>query len=58
MCIRDSPNTWVFGIPSIWAWQILFWILGVYMMWMLAYKMEMSTPPRDFDALTDDIGDK
>ena len=52
-----DPNTWVFGIPSIWAWQILFWILGVYMMWMLAYKMEMSTPPKDFDALTDDIGD-
>ena len=27
-----DPNTWVFGIPSIWAWQILFWLLGVYMM--------------------------
>ena len=52
------PNTWVFGIPSIWAWQILFWLLGVYMMWMLAYKMEMSTPPKAFEALTDDIGDK
>ena len=52
-----DPNTWVFGIPSIWAWQILFWILGVYMMWMLAYKMEMSTPPKTFEALTDDIGD-
>ncbi len=36
-------TTWIFGIPSIWAWQILFWILGVYMMWMLAYKMELST---------------
>ena len=53
-----DPNTWVFGIPSIWAWQILFWLLGVYMMWMLAYKMEMSTPPnKSFEALTDDIGD-
>ena len=50
------PNTWIFGIPSIWAWQILFWLLGVYMMWMLAYKMEMSTPPKTFEALTDDIG--
>ena len=53
-----DSSTWVFGIPSIWAWQILFWILGVYMMWMLAYKMEMSTPPKSFEALTDDIGDK
>ena len=43
-----DPNTWVFGIPSIWAWQILFWLIGVYMMWMLAYKMEMSTPPKSF----------
>ena len=51
-----DPNTWVFGIPSIWAWQILFWLIGVYMMWMLAYKMEMSTPPKAFDALVDDIG--
>ena len=54
-----DPNTWIFGIPSIWAWQILFWMLGVYVMWMLAYKMEMSTPPsKKFEALTDDIGDK
>jgi len=53
-----DPNTWIFSIPSIWAWQILFWLLGVYMMWMLAYKMEMSTPPtKAFESLTDDIGD-
>jgi Na+/proline symporter len=41
-----DPNTWIFGIPSIWAWQILFWAIGVYMMWMLAYKMEFSTPSK------------
>ncbi len=49
---------WTFGIPSIWAWQILFWILGVDMMWFLAYKMEMSTmPDREVEALVEDIGD-
>ena len=49
---------WTFGIPSIWAWQILFWILGVGMMWFLAYKMEMSTvPDREIEALVEDIGD-
>jgi len=49
---------WTFGIPSIWAWQILFWLLGVGMMWFLAYKMEMSTvPDREVEALTEDIGD-
>jgi Na+/proline symporter len=49
---------WTFGMPSIWAWQILFWALGVGMMWFLAYKMEMSTvPQREVEALVDDIGD-
>ena len=59
--IFGSPNdysTWTFGIPSIWAWQILFWALGVGMMWFLAYKMEMSTiPDKEIVALTDDIGE-
>ncbi|MEZ5584896.1 MAG: hypothetical protein R3F37_20910 [Candidatus Competibacteraceae bacterium] len=41
----NDPTTWLFGIPSIWTWQILFWILGVTMMWFLAVKMEMSTVP-------------
>ncbi len=49
---------WTFGIPSIWAWQILFWLLGVGMMWLLAYKMEMSTvPDKEVEALVEDIGD-
>jgi SSS family solute:Na+ symporter len=49
---------WTFGIPSIWAWQILFWILGVAMMWFLAYKCEMSTVPDiEVEALVEDIGD-
>jgi len=49
---------WTFGIPSIWAWQIIFWILGVFMMWLLAYKMEFSTVPRtEVEALVEDIGD-
>ena len=60
--IFGAPNAgvdgWTFGIPSIWAWQILFWILGVGMMWFLAYKMEMSTvPQREVEALVEDIGD-
>ncbi len=50
---------WTFGIPSIWAWQIIWWALGVFMMWFLAYKMEMSTvPEREVEALIDDIGDQ
>ena len=53
-----TPDAWLFGMPSIWAWQVLFWGLGVAMMWFLAYKMEMSTvPDKEVEALVDDIGD-
>ena len=49
---------WTFGMPSIWAWQIIWWALGCFMMWFLAYKMEMSTvPEKEVEALIDDIGD-
>ena len=54
----NDPASWMFGIPSIWAWQIVWWALGVFMMWFLAYKMEMSTvPSREVEALQEDIGD-
>ena len=60
--IFGAPNAgvegWTFGIPSIWAWQIIFWLLGTAMMWFLAYKMEMSTmPEKEVEALVEDIGD-
>ena len=59
--IFGNPNdatTWIFGMPSIWAWQLLWWALGVGMMWFLAYKMEMSTiPDKEVIALHEDIGD-
>jgi len=59
--IFGNPNdaaTWIFGMPSIWAWQLLWWALGVFMMWFLAYKMEMSTvPEREVQVLYEDIGD-
>ena len=60
--IFGDPNdaaTWMFGMPSIWAWQILWWALGVFMMWFLAYKMEMSTvPAKEVEALRGDIADE
>ncbi len=59
--IFGNPNdfaTWTFGMPSIWAWQVLWWALGVGMMWFLAYKMELSTVPEtEVISLQDDIGD-
>ncbi len=59
--VFGDPNdyaTWMFGMPSIWAWQLLWWALGVGMMWFLAYKMEFSTlPNKEVEALQEDIGD-
>ncbi len=59
--IFGSPTdsaTWTFGMPSIWAWQALWWALGVGMMWFLAYKMNMSTiPETEIEVLVEDIGD-
>ncbi|WP_022668898.1 sodium:solute symporter family protein [Desulfospira joergensenii] len=31
------------GFPPIWAWQIIWWIVGIVMMWALCFKAEMST---------------
>ncbi len=59
--IFGNPNdstSWIFGMPSIWAWQLLWWAIGVFMMWFLAYKMGMSTvPDKAIEVLYDDIGD-
>ena len=54
---NDAAN-WLFGMPSIWLWQIIWWALGVFMIWFLAYRMELSTvPDTEIEALHDDIGD-
>ena len=38
----SNKETWIFNIPSIWAWQILLWVIGIYILWLLAYRMKMS----------------
>ena len=39
-----ADGEWVVGMPSLWAWSLLFWALGVGVIWFLAYKMEMASP--------------
>ena len=29
--------------PSLWAWAMLFWLLGVTLVWLLAYRMGMAS---------------
>lgn len=49
-------EAWSLRVPSIWAWQIVWLGLGILMMWLLAYRMEMSTPPAGkVEALVEDI---
>lgn len=39
-----AAGTWSLGMPSLWAWGVLFWALGVGLVWFLAYGMEMASP--------------
>lgn len=34
------------GIPSLWAYQIIWWAAGVFLIWFLANKMDLSTLPK------------
>lgn len=39
-----ADGAWLVGIPSLWAWGLLFWALGLGVIWFLSYKMEMASP--------------
>ena len=52
-----NVESWSFGIPSIWVWNIVFWILGILLVWFLAIKMEMSTSPnKTIVSQVEDVG--
>jgi len=42
-CLLGNSAFSLFGFPSIWSWQIVWWILGIIMMWALCFKAEMAT---------------
>lgn len=37
-------GAWVLGMPSQWVWGLLFWMLGLGLIWFLSYRMEMASP--------------
>lgn len=39
-----ESQTWLLGMPSIWAWSLAGWVSGVGMIWFLGYKMELASP--------------
>jgi SSS family solute:Na+ symporter len=40
----DSQN-WIAGVPTLWVWQVAWWVVGCFMMYLLAFKLQMSTVP-------------
>ena len=42
---QTDPQQWAMGIPTIWLWQVAWWIVGCIMMYLLAFKLQMSTVP-------------
>jgi solute:Na+ symporter, SSS family len=52
---ETDPALWHFGVPTIWLWQVGWWIVGCVMMYLLAFKLEMSTvPPGEVEAAAQD----
>ena len=35
------------GLPSLWVWQILFWLLGVPLVWWIAHRAKLGTTTAD-----------
>jgi len=48
--IFGSPSngyeSWILKIPSIWGYQLIWWLLGIGLIWFLAKKMDLSTLPK------------
>jgi solute:Na+ symporter, SSS family len=40
-----KPSTWWFGIPSIWAWQVLGWVSDVGLIWFVGQHMGLASMP-------------
>ena len=41
----NKPATWApFGLPSIWIWQLLMLVFGIFVMWLLAFHVGLSNP--------------
>jgi Na+/proline symporter len=43
--VVEGGAGWQVGMPPLWGWQVLWWALGVMLLWLLATRMRMSTVP-------------
>ena len=48
--IFGSPGSgyesWIMKVPSIWGYQLIWWLVGIGLIWFLAKKMDLSTLPK------------
>ncbi len=52
----QKSENWIFGIPSLWAWQIAWFIFGVFLVWLLAKRIGLSdSQESDVSAFADDF---
>jgi hypothetical protein len=35
------------GLPSLWVWQILFWLVGIALVWWLAHRARLGQTSTD-----------
>ncbi|MDK1118300.1 MAG: hypothetical protein QGM50_05845 [Anaerolineae bacterium] len=42
--VTETSNV---GMPSLWVWQIVFWFLGVLILWWMAYQVRISVSQSD-----------
>jgi len=52
----NVPATWApFGLPSIWIWQLLMLVFGIFVMWLLAFHVGLSNPipPEEVERVRD-----
>lgn len=38
----EPPGQWALDIPSIWGWQLIWWVAGVLLVWFLSYGLRLS----------------
>ncbi len=51
----NEPATWLFGVPSVWVWQLGGWAVGVGLLFLLAYVLELGVATKA-DAAVEDEG--
>ena len=50
----NDPSTWApLGLPSLWVWQLVMLVFGIFVMWFLAFHIGLSkpVPPEDVQRL-------